>query len=182
MKHTINRSPVNRFVFRASVVFIIWFIFYYVLQADRRTISKPLSQLVVEQSTALLSVVDSNYHLSIEQRGKYIMHTVCYNTKCLVGVGRGCNALELFILFAGFVMAFPGPIRHKYWFIPAGILLIHFLNICRVAALAVIQFKAPHYLDFNHKYTFTFLVYGVIFILWLYWVKNYSKKSHEAVE
>ncbi|MBX7204283.1 MAG: exosortase family protein XrtF [Bacteroidia bacterium] len=179
---TINRSPVNRFVFRASVVFILWFILYYVLEIDKRTISKPLSQLVVEQTTWLLSFIDVNYHLSIEQRGKYILHTVCYDTKCLVGVGRGCNALELFVLFAGFIMAFPGAVKNKVWYIMAGIVLIHILNVCRVAALAVIQFKAPQYLDFNHRYTFTFLVYGVIFILWIIWVKRYSNTGNEKVD
>ena len=181
MTNPINRGPVNRFLFRASIVFLLWFVFYYILQVDKHTINKPLSQLVVEQTTWLLSFFDANYHLSIEQRGKYILHTVCYDTKCLVGVGRGCNALELFVLFAGFIMAFPGAVKNKVWYISAGILLIHVLNICRVAALAVIQFKAPQYLDFNHKYTFTFLVYGVIFILWIIWVKRYSHTTNEKM-
>lgn len=171
----INRTPFNRFLFRATIIFLLWFLFYYVEEADKAVASKPLSELVVKHSTALLSLVDSNYHLSVEQRGKYLMHTVCYNTKCLVGVGRGCNALELFVLFAGFIIAFPGSLKHKLWFIPLGVVLIHFLNVVRVAALAMIQFKAPQYLDFNHRYTFTFIVYGVIFLLWVIWVKKISK-------
>lgn len=179
---TIHRSPVNRFLLRATVVFFLWFVLYYVLEIDKRTISKPLSQLVVEQTTWLLSFADVNYHLSIQQRGNYILHTVCYDTKCLVGVGRGCNALELFVLFAGFIMAFPGAIKNKVWYIMAGIVVIHLLNVCRVAALAVIQFKAPQYLDFNHRYTFTFLVYGVIFILWIIWVKLFSSTRNEKVD
>lgn len=170
-----GRTPINRFLFRAAIIFSFWFLVYYVWQADKLIISKPLSELVVNQSTALLSVFDSNYHLSVEQRGKYLMHTVCYNTKCLVGVGRGCNALELFVLFAGFIIAFPGSVKHKFWFIPVGLVLIHFLNVIRVAALAMIQFKAPEYLDFNHRYTFTFIVYGVIFLFWVIWVKKFSK-------
>jgi len=170
-----SRTPINRFLLRAAVIFSFWFLFYYVWQADKFIISKPLSELVVNQSTAVLSVFDNNYHLSVEQRGKYLMHTVCYNTKCLVGVGRACNALELFVLFAGFIIAFPGSVKHKLWFIPFGLVLIHFLNVIRVAALAMIQFKAPQYLDFNHRYTFTFIVYGVIFLFWVIWVKKFSK-------
>jgi len=170
-----NRTPLNRFLFRAAIIFSLWFVYYYVEKADKLLTSKVLSELVVEHSTSLLSIVDSNYHVSVEQRGKYLMHTVCYNTKCLVGVGRACNALELFVLFAGFIIAFPGSVKHKLWFIPVGLVLIHFLNVIRVAALAMIQFKAPEYLDFNHRYTFTFIVYGVIFLFWVIWVKKFSK-------
>ncbi|HLP33030.1 MAG TPA: hypothetical protein VK202_06125, partial [Bacteroidia bacterium] len=126
-----NRTPLNRFLLRAAIIFSLWFVFYYVEKADKVFTSKLLSELVVEHSTTLLSVVDSNYHVSVEQRGKYLMHTVCYNTKCLVGVGRACNALELFVLFAGFIIAFPGSVKHKFWFIPVGLVLIHFLNVIR---------------------------------------------------
>lgn len=94
-----------------------------------------------------------------------------------VWVGSNCNAISLFILFVSFVIAYPGKIKHKFWYIPLGIILVHFLNIIRVVALAIIALKAPHTLGFNHTYTFTFLVYAFIFYLWILWANKFSKKT-----
>jgi hypothetical protein len=41
-------------------------------------------------------------------------------------------------------------------------------------SLALIQYKAPEYLDFNHHYTFTVIVYAFIFLLWMIWVNKFS--------
>ncbi|MFN6038909.1 MAG: hypothetical protein ACK452_10620, partial [Bacteroidota bacterium] len=76
-----------------------------------------------------------------------------------VWVGTGCNALTLFALFSIFIISFPGKLKNKIWFIPLGILIIHFLNIIRVTCLAIIAFKNYSLLNFNHTYTFTIIVY-----------------------
>ena len=96
-----------------------------------------------------------------------------------VWVGASCNALVLFFLFSVFVFAYPGHQKSKWWFIPAGVLSIHILNIFRVIALALIAFYKPAFLDFNHTYTFTFIVYCYIFLLWMLWVNKYSVKSSD---
>ena len=95
-----------------------------------------------------------------------------------VWVGGGCNAITLFFLFAVFIFAYPGNQKDKWWFILFGILSIHILNIFRVVALAIIKFVKPEYLDFNHTYTFTFIIYGYIFLLWIWWVNKYAAKEH----
>lgn len=94
-----------------------------------------------------------------------------------VWVGASCNALTLFFLFAVFVVAYPGHQKNKIWFIPVGILAIHVLNILRVVALAVISFYNPDILEFNHTYTFTFIVYAFIFFLWITWVNKFSNRT-----
>ena len=89
-----------------------------------------------------------------------------------VYVGSGCSGLELFLIFAGFILIIKGNLKHKFWFVPAGLAIILILNIIRIATLAAIVYHAPEYLDFNHKYTFVFIVYGVILLLWWWWVKK----------
>lgn len=97
-----------------------------------------------------------------------------------VWVGASCNALTLFFLFAVFIFTYPGHQKNKWWFIPIGILTIHILNILRVAALAWIERFHADYLDFNHTYTFTFIIYCYIFMLWMIWVNKYSIKGTDA--
>ena len=94
------------------------------------------------------------------------------NGRPSVIVGTPCNGLVLYALFGGFVLAFPGPWRHRLWFIPAGIALIWGLNVLRVGALAINQHYAHQSVDFNHHYTFTFIVYSCIFGLWMLWARR----------
>ena len=86
-----------------------------------------------------------------------------------VEIGAPCDGLSLFALFAIFIAFFPGPVRNKLWFVPLGIILLHGVNISRVISLTFIQSKYSEWLAFNHDYTFTVLVYGVVFGLWVVW-------------
>ena len=91
-----------------------------------------------------------------------------------VQIGDPCDGVVLFALYALFLIAFPGPWRHKVWFIPAGIAVLHAVNIARVIALLFVQYAAPEWLQFNHDYTFTVVVYAVVFGLWYAWVRWFA--------
>ena len=91
-----------------------------------------------------------------------------------VWIGGPCNGINLMFLFAIFVIAYPGNIKNKLWYIPLGILIVHSINILRIVALAFIAFYYPNYLNFNHTYTFTFLAYSAVFGLWMLWVNKFS--------
>lgn len=99
-----------------------------------------------------------------------------------VWVGSNCNAITLFGLFSIFILCYPGHQRSKLWFIPAGILVIHLLNILRVVILAIIARSAPQWLDFNHTYTFTILIYAVIFGLWMVWINTFANRNKIKTE
>ncbi len=48
-----------------------------------------------------------------------------------VFIGTPCNGMELMALFAGFVIIFHGSWKNKLWYIPLGLIIIHFLNLLR---------------------------------------------------
>ncbi|MEO0404714.1 MAG: archaeosortase/exosortase family protein, partial [Bacteroidota bacterium] len=91
-----------------------------------------------------------------------------------VTIGAPCNGLVLFALFVVFVLAFPGSWKHKMWFLPTGVIGIHVMNCFRVIALAVIFDYNPDWLEFNHDYTFTIIVYSFVFLLWYIYVNGLS--------
>ena len=95
-------------------------------------------------------------------------------------IGDPCNGITLFALFTFFILAYPGAWKHKTWFIPLGITLIHVLNIFRIVALCIITLKAPDWLDFNHTYLFQTLMYGFIFVLWYLWIRKFSPRKIES--
>jgi len=92
-------------------------------------------------------------------------------------IGDPCDGLSLFALFTCLIVSYPGSAKNKLWFIPAGLVLIHFLNILRITILCIIVLKSPSALEFNHTYTFQLLVYGFIFLLWMIWVNKYGKSE-----
>jgi exosortase family protein XrtF len=163
-------KPLLRFVILAIALYIIWFLSYdFVIAPDGRT-DAWLNKVVADHSAILLNLIGYS-----SDTAPGIKQTILRINECsMVGVGNPCNGLELFVLFAGFIICFPGPVNKKLFFIPAGILIIHFVNVIRSAALALIQFKNPENLEFNHHYTFTILVYAIIFGLWMIWVNRYS--------
>ena len=89
-------------------------------------------------------------------------------------LGDSCNGISLFALYSIFIIAFPGKIISKIIFIPAGIIIIHLLNVFRVIMLAVIETYSYSWTEFNHTYTFTVIIYTFIFGMWLLWINKYS--------
>ena len=40
------------------------------------------------------------------------------NSPGLLEIGEACDGLVLFVLFAAFILSFPGSVKRKLWFIP----------------------------------------------------------------
>lgn len=95
-------------------------------------------------------------------------------------IGDPCNGLTLFALFSLFILAYPGKWKHKLWYIPLGITLIHTMNILRIVALCIITLRSPQWLEFNHTYLFQTLMYAFIFLLWFVWIKKFSPSTKDA--
>ncbi|HLG02619.1 MAG TPA: hypothetical protein VI731_03430 [Bacteroidia bacterium] len=95
-------------------------------------------------------------------------------------IGDPCNGLALFALFTFFVVAYPGNWKHKIWFIPAGITLIHFANIFRIVLLCTILLNHPDWLNFNHTYLFQVVMYCFVFALWLIWIHWFGKSVKKS--
>jgi exosortase/archaeosortase family protein len=92
-----------------------------------------------------------------------------------IGISEGCSGLkqilQVFLLF----LIYPGPWKHKAWFIPMGIILVHLTNLFRITGLSVVVVNWPAYWQFSHDYMFRPFFYVVIFFLWVWWVEKFSK-------
>lgn len=93
-----------------------------------------------------------------------------------VAINHGCSGLKPILQFLLLMIIFPGPWKHKAWFIPLGVLLVHLTNLFRISGLAVVTITIPQYWDFLHDYFFRPAFYVVIFMLWVWWVERYKNK------
>lgn len=150
-------------------MYIFWVLFYDNWLINTQLINSGLINHLVKTDAALLNF----FGFTIFEYDQ----TIGIDGSHGVFIGDPCNGLSLFALFAGFVIAFTGKIKYKLPFIAIGLLIIHSLNIARIFTLTLLAKFYPDTLDFNHKYTFTYLIYSVIFVMWMVWVKKYAQKK-----
>jgi exosortase family protein XrtF len=156
-----------RFILAATAMYVVWFFGYEQWLAPDGRLDTALCLQISRTSMALLQALGFDATLD-----KVYPSVLLMDGRAAIIVGPPCNGLVLYALFSGFVLAFPGPWRRKLWFIPAGMALIWVLNVLRVGALALNQQYAHQSVDFNHHYTFTFIVYSCIFGLWMLWARR----------
>lgn len=100
---------------------------------------------------------------------------VWYNNVYVIRIVEGCNAVSVIILFISFVIAFSGKFKTTLLFILSGTLFIYILNVIRIALLAVLLFHYPEKVHLLHGVLFPLIIYGLVFILWVFWVNKFSK-------
>lgn len=170
MKFSFLKNPVVRFLLLVFTLYILWYLIYDLWLHPQEKLD--------------LFVIDLTISLS-----KWIMevfgYTVYTGADRLIGidgasglwVGDNCNGIILFSLFSWFIIAYKGKIKYKIIYIPVGIISIELLNVLRIVALAILDTYSRAWTEFNHTYTFTILIYGYIFFLWMIWVNKYSEKE-----
>ena len=172
------KNKTTRFFVVASSLYLGWYLLYQWVVKPRTLIDEKLISLIIANAAFILKLFGFSVYQTIEDRN---LQLIGIDGSHPIWIGSPCNALTLFLFFAMFIIAFPGSVKRKLWFIPLGIIIIHIANVLRVVGLTTINFYAPQYLEFNHTYTFTILVYGIIFLLWMWWV-NSSLKDFKANE
>lgn len=170
------KNKITRFFVFAAALYLAWYLLYELVIKPYTPIDEKLISLIVANSAFSLKLLGFTVYQSIEDSN---MQLIGVDGAHPVWIGAPCNALTLFMFFALFVIAFPGDIKKKFWFIPLGILIIHIANVIRIVSLVIINYYAPQYLAFNHTYTFTVFVYGIIFCLWMWWVNTSLKENKQ---
>ncbi len=97
------------------------------------------------------------------------------NEVFLARIIEGCNAISIIILFTSFILSFFAKVKITLLYIFAGSVLIYIANILRIAILAIGIYEYPQYTSFLHSIVFPLMIYGTVFILWVLWVRLFSK-------
>jgi len=130
------------------------------------------TQMVANQTQTLLTLFDND--ALIESHPTEPSVKIIYNGKYVSRIIEGCNALSVMILFVAFIVAFTGKFKRTIVFILFGLLLIHLLNVVRIALLSVALYHYPQYEHLLHAVIFPLIIYGIVFLLWVIWVNKFS--------
>lgn len=130
------------------------------------------TQLVAEQTKTVLNWFDSQSYITRHSGEPSVK--VFYQNTYVCRIIEGCNALSVMILFIAFVIAFTGKFKNTVLFVVLGSVLIHVLNVVRIALLSAALYHFPKYEHLLHSVVFPLAIYGVVFLLWVIWVNKYS--------
>lgn len=132
-----------------------------------------ITHLVAKQSEALLN--------SFGYNGQVLPHPNEPSMKLLVNgtylarVIEGCNSISVIILFVSFIVAFSAQFKTTFFYVLAGSILIYSVNLLRIVLLSIGLYHYPNQEAILHTVVFPGIIYGMVFLLWIFWVNRFSK-------
>lgn len=161
-------------IWKSLLSYLIWF-------AIRNAFTKLsfLNPLWVKTNDALAA-----FYVSLSAKTLHVMgYSADFNARnILMGsnqemyVGDHCLGIAAMSIFTLIIIFLKGPLKHKVWFILLGLSLIFLANWIRIVGLAfMLKIGSAAFFQFNHKYTYLVLVYGLIFFLIIWFEKKFSK-------
>ena len=137
------------------------------------------SDIVFNQSVWLLQNI---FHLNHTTDGQTIWVVTNNGGWGYVEVSPGCTSLKQWMHWVFIMLLFPGPWKHKLWYIPAGIIVIHFVNVIRIIGLSLLLVPWSAHFNFLHDYIFKTFFYFMIFVMWVIWVEVFAHKTRNKKE
>ena len=131
-----------------------------------------LTHTVAKQTESLLNVFGYDTQLTPHPDEPSIKVTL--NGKYLARVIEGCNAVSVIILFMSFIVAFSGKLKTTVIFILSGSALIYAANLLRITLFTMAIYHYPEWQDVLHDVVFPAVIYGFMFLLWIFWVNRFS--------
>lgn len=111
---------------------------------------------------------------------KHIIGVInCNDVYSFINVAPECTSLKQWLHWVFLMLLFPGPWKHKLWYIPLGLVIIEWINVVRIVGIALFMIPFPAHFSFFHDYFFKILFYLCIFIMWVVWVEKFLHKKEK---
>jgi exosortase family protein XrtF len=163
----------HKFLLKAGLLYAVCYFVYELILKKYTRFDQYFIRIIINACEQILSFLNYKTFSSKEINDFQVFGIDGSNG---VWIGGPCNGITLMFLFAIFIIAYPGNLKHKLWYLPLGMILVYGLNLFRIISLSLIAYYNPSYLEFNHTYTFTFIAYSFVFSLWMLWVNKFSKE------
>lgn len=169
--------PVLKILLRFVIIYIVLVLLYqFYLNSYSAEVVDPFTRNVAEQ------VASFQYFLGFPTTlvDSMKLHSVLFQTsgKFTTRMVEGCNVFSVAILFTAFIFAFYKG-QKTFLYVAGGLIILHVLNVSRIALLNIIYLKYPQYEKVGHDYIFPAIIYGGVVVLWLVWIQFFALKKTE---
>ncbi len=135
-----------------------------------------LTYIVAKQSSAVIEFI--GYESTIAPHEDNPSLKLFVNSVFTVEIIEGCNAISVIILFMSFVISFSERFNKTFLFLLMGALLLYVVNLIRIVVLTIVYYEYPDYQETLHNIVFPAIIYGMVLLLWMKWVKSISIKTN----
>lgn len=132
-----------------------------------------ITQLVAKQTKILIDAF--GYQSEIVNHPNERSIKIIINNKYVARAVEGCNSISVIVLFISFMIAFAGRLKPTIMYIFAGSVLIYSVNLLRIAILSIGLYHYPWRREILHTVIFPLIIYGLVFLLWMFWVNSFHK-------
>ncbi|WP_142785323.1 exosortase family protein XrtF [Changchengzhania lutea] len=169
-------KSVIKFILTFLLVYMVLTILYNLyLDASDGSIYYPdyFTHLVAIQTESLLN--SFGYHAVLIPHPDEPSMKLILNGTYLARIIEGCNGVSIIILFLSFIVAFSGAFKTTLFYILSGSVLIYAVNLLRIVILTIGLYHYPEHANLLHNVIFPGIIYGMVFLLWIFWVNRFSK-------
>lgn len=160
------KNYVFTFLFKVLLIYLVWLMMFHQILQNLK-INLFITRFLGKMSALLGSCFQPNLeYVEIKNRSYLYL-----NEHPIVYIADACNGLDLVFLFFAYFVA-RGTLSKSLKFIFIGFVGIFLLNILRIVILTILNINFSDLVEFHHKFTFTFIVYFWIIIIWLFSEKN----------
>ncbi|KFC24316.1 exosortase [Chryseobacterium sp. FH1] len=166
--------PVLKILVRFVVIYIVFVLLYQLyLNNYENDVVDPFTRWVAIQ----IAFVQDFFGFPTNLVDSLKLHSVLFQTngKFTTRMVEGCNVISVAILFSAFIFAFYKGVK-TFLYVLAGLIILHILNVARIAFLNIIYIKYPDYEKVAHDYFFPAIIYGGVIALWLVWIQFFALK------
>jgi exosortase/archaeosortase family protein len=170
-------QPVKELLLFATLLFSVHYLYiwwsgtgFYPFAHGVEVLFNKASKLLFNQGHAVLEFLNVRHYYT----GQTYYITSLSGEVTWLEVSPGCTSLKQWMHWIFLIALYPGPRLHKLWYIPFGVIVIHFINLVRITGLGITLKYWPTQFDFAHDYIFKTMFYGVIFLMWVIWVEKFK--------
>ena len=182
LRHQKRYQPLFDVGIFALLLIFVHYTYIWWSSAGFPPVRAQVDQLFVWASSVLFDqsvwVLQHIFGVNISTEGQTIYVASRDGSLGYVGVEPGCTSLKQWTHWIVLMLLFPGPWRHKLWYVPLGVVVIHFVNLIRVTGLALTLIPWPHHFAFFHNYIFKTFFYFMIFVMWVVWVEYFKNREN----
>jgi exosortase/archaeosortase family protein len=106
--------------------------------------------------------------------------TMTFDNGSWISINRSCAGDKQILQFMLLLLIYPGPWKHKLWYIPMGMVIIHFTNVLRIVLLSLVSVNWPEYWHLAHNTVLRGMFYVVILVLWIVWIEFIGPPSPKS--
>lgn len=168
-------KPVLGILLRFIIIYLVLlFAYQFYLNSFKESGLDPFSKMITRQVMFLQQSLGYPSALYDDVPNQQVWYHV--KTKFTTRMVEGCNAISVMILFVSFIFAFYKGTK-TFVFVGVSLLILHIMNVLRIAGLNIVYSDYPKYGKMTHDYVFPTVIYGSVVLLWLIWIKFFALKK-----